>query len=263
MKAFKNTTKLNLQLENKDRNYVRNTIERIENNVKDHEEKIKKQLNSDKAVDQKIKEILNTLESFQDNGNPWLQLEKRGKYSMTRNELQRKPRSKKFELVIFGDSITKRIDQSFIARCEKSLALNYSVGGAKVRGVYEQMRTFRENHQEAAVTNVIIHVGKNHLPRHHPSDITTKISKLLLHATKEFPNTSIYFSAIRPKFNKTFFEMINHVNSEIFELCSYYHQLRFIQHHDFAVNHEINKELFWKDMIHTRYDFGNVLKFLF
>ena len=87
------------------------------------------------------------------------------------NELQRKkPRSKKFELVIFGDSITKRIDQSFIARCEKSLALNYAVGGAKVWGVYEQMWTFRENHQEAAVTNVIIHVGTNHLPRDHPSD---------------------------------------------------------------------------------------------
>ena len=137
------------------------------------------------------------------------------------------------------------------------------VGGTKVRGVHEQMRTFRENHQEAAVANVIIHVDTNHLSRDHPSDITTKISKLLLHATKEFPNTSIYFSAIRPKFNKTFFEMINHVNSEIFELCSYYHQLHFIQHHDFAVNHEINKELFWKDMIHTRYDFGNVLKFLF
>ena len=79
MKAFKNTTKLNLQLENKDRNYVRNTIERIENNVKDHEEKIKKQLNSDKAVDQKIKEILNTLESFQNNGNPWLTVGKKGK----------------------------------------------------------------------------------------------------------------------------------------------------------------------------------------
>ena len=45
--------------------------------------------------------------------------------------------------------------------------------------------------------------------------------------------------------------MINHVNSEIFELCSYYHQLRFIQHQDLAVNHEMSKELFWKDMIHT------------
>ena len=165
--------------------------------------------------------------------------------------MQRKqPRSKKFELVIFGDSITKRIDPSFIARCEKSLALNYSVGRAKVRGVYEQMRTFRENHQEAAVTNVIIHVGTNHIPRDHPSDITTK-SQLLLHTTKEFQNTSIYFSTILPKFNNTFFEMINQVNSEIFELCSYYHQLRFIQHQDSGANHEMNNKLFWKDMIHT------------
>ena len=117
--------------------------------------------------------------------------------------MQIKPRSKKFESVIFGDSITRRIDPSFIARCDKSLAFNYSVGGATVREVYEQMRIFRENHQQAAVTNVIIHIGINHLPREHPGDITTKISKLLLHVTKEFPKTSIYFSAILPKFKGT------------------------------------------------------------
>ena len=127
--------------------------------------------------------------------------------------------AKKFELVLFRDSITKRIDPSFIARCGKSLAWNCSVVGAKVGGVCEQMR--RENHQEAAVTNIIIHVPTNHIPRDYPS-------KLLLHATKEFPNTLIYFSAILPKFNNTFFEMINHVNSEISELRSYYHQLGFI-----------------------------------
>ena len=166
--------------------------------------------------------------------------------------MQRKqPRTKKFELVIFGDSITKRMDPSFIARCEKSLAFNYLVPGAKVRGVYEQMRTFRENHQEAAVTNIITYVGTNHLPRDHPRDKTTKISKLLLHATKEFPNTSIYFSVILPKFNNTIFEMTNHVNSEIFKLRSYYHELGFIQYQDFAENHKMNKEFFWKDMIHT------------
>ena len=246
MKAFKNTTKLNLQLESKDRNYVRNTIDRIENHVNDYEEKIKKQLNSDKEVDQKIKKMLNILESFQDIGKPWLTVGKKGKIlhdeETPANELQRKqPRSKKFELVMFGDSITKRIDPSFIARCDKSLGLNYSVGGAKVRGIYEQMRTFRENHQEDAVTNVIIHVGTNHLLRDHPSGITTKIISKYID----------YFSAILPKFSNTFFEMINHVNSEIFELYSYYHQLRFIQHQEFAVNHEMNKELFLKDMIHT------------
>ena len=101
------TKSVNLQLENQDHNYVRNTIERIENNLKEHEEKIKKQLSSDKAVDQKIKEILNTLESFQDNGgNPWLTFGKKGKIihdeETPANELQRKqPRSKKFELVTF------------------------------------------------------------------------------------------------------------------------------------------------------------------
>ena len=142
----------NLQHEKQDRSYVKNTIERIENNLKEHEEKIKKQLSSDKAVDQKIKEILNTLESFQDNGgNPWLTFGKKGKIihdeETPANELQRKqPSSKNFELVISGDSITKRINPSFIARCDKSLSLNCSVGGANVRGVYEQMRTFRENH---------------------------------------------------------------------------------------------------------------------
>ena len=73
-----------------------------------------------------------------------------------------------------------------------------------MRGVYEQMRTFRENDQEAAVTNVIIHAETNHLLRDHPSDITAKISKLLLHATKEFPNASIYFSATLPNLTQVF-----------------------------------------------------------
>ena len=115
------------------------------------------------------------------------------------NELQRKqPQSKKFELVIFGGSITKKLDPSFIARCDKSLALNYSVGGAKVQGVYKQLRTFRENHQEAAVTTIIIHASTNHLPSDHLSNSLV----------------------ILPKFNKTFFEIINHVKSEIFDLCS-------------------------------------------
>ena len=99
---------INLQLEKQERNYVRNTIERNENNPKEHEEKIKQQLNSGKAVNQKLKEILNTLESFQDNGNPWLTVGKKEKIIHDEetlvNELQvKQPRSKKFELVMFGD----------------------------------------------------------------------------------------------------------------------------------------------------------------
>ena len=50
------------------------------------------------------------------------------------NELQiKQPKSKKFELVILGASITKRINPSFTTRSNRSFALNYSVGGTKVR----------------------------------------------------------------------------------------------------------------------------------
>ena len=56
-------------------------------------------------MDQKIKETLNTLKPFQDNGNPWLTVGKRGKIihveETPANEFQRKQqRSKKFELII-------------------------------------------------------------------------------------------------------------------------------------------------------------------
>lgn len=37
---------------------MRNTIDRIQNDLKEHKDKIKEQLNSGKAVDQKLKEIL-------------------------------------------------------------------------------------------------------------------------------------------------------------------------------------------------------------
>ena len=163
------TKSVNLQLENQDHNYVRNTIERIENNLKEHEEKIKKQLNSDKAVDQKIKENFNTLESFQDNGNPWLTVGKKRKIIHDKetpaNELLRKqPRSKTFELVIFGDSIAKKIDPSFIARCYKSLALNCLVEGAEVRGVYEQMRTFSSRSCRTKCNNPSRHKSPSQRP---------------------------------------------------------------------------------------------------
>lgn len=50
----------------------------------------------------------------------------------------------------------------------------------------------------------------------------------LRHAAKEFPNTSIYFSAALSKFKKTLLEMINHMNSKIFEFSSFHHQLSLI-----------------------------------
>ena len=79
---------------------------------------------------------MNTLESFQDKGNLWFTVGEKEKIIHSKetpaNVLQRKqPQSRKFQLVIFGESITKRIHPSFIARCDKSLALNCSVGVAR------------------------------------------------------------------------------------------------------------------------------------
>ena len=52
------------------------------------------------------------------------------------NELQRKQRRREnFELVIFGETITKVTNPSLKARWDKLLALKYSVVGTKVRGV--------------------------------------------------------------------------------------------------------------------------------
>ena len=107
-----------------------------------------------------------------------------------------------------GIAIAKRIGPYFKARCDKSSALTYSVGGTKLQGVYKEMRTFRENDQQTAVTNIIIHFGTNHFPRDQPNNTTSKISKLLLHATKEFSNTSICFSVILLAFKNTFFYKI-------------------------------------------------------
>ena len=52
------------------------------------------------------------------------------------NELQiKQSRGKNVKLVIFGDSISKIKDPFFKARWDKSLAMNYSVVGTKVRRV--------------------------------------------------------------------------------------------------------------------------------
>ena len=66
-------------------------------------------------------------------------------------------------------------------------------------GVCEQMI------KKQTITNIIINIGLSHLLRDHHIDITAKISKLPLYATKELPN---YFSTIPPKINNTFFRWL-------------------------------------------------------
>ena len=60
------------------------------------------------------------------------------------NKNQEKAKSnKQFELVIFADSITT-IPENII-KCNKNKTLNYSLGGAKVKDIYNQKNNTKEN----------------------------------------------------------------------------------------------------------------------
>ena len=62
----------------------------------------------------------------------------------------------------------------------------------------------------------------------------------MIHTSKEFPNTSIYFSTILPKFGRSFNWITNYVNNEVFKLCLDNQKMEFIQHSNFTVNHDLN-----------------------
>ena len=97
----------------------------------------------------------------------------------------------------------------------------------------------KKDHGDSSLKSIIIHVGTNHLPRDNPVDMANKIWRLMIHTSKEFPNTLIYFSAILPKFNRSFNSMINCVNNEVFSLCLDNQKSEFIQHSNFEVNHDL------------------------
>ena len=77
-------------------------------------------------------------------------------------------------MIIFGDIITKNISPSAIVNCDEIQAVNYSTGGSKVRGVYDQLRAFKKDHGVTSVKLIIIHVETNDLLRDNPVDVANK-----------------------------------------------------------------------------------------
>ena len=96
---------------------------------------------------------------------------------------------------------------------------------------FEHIRAFKKDHGYASVKN-----------------LANKIFRLIIHTTKEFSNTSIYFSTILPKFGRSFNSLINYVNNEFLNLCLDNQKIGFIRHSNFAVNHH---DFFWRDKIQT------------
>ena len=69
---------------------------------------------------------------------------------MLNKTLEKVKSSKQFKLVIFADNITKRISENII-NYSKSKALSYSSGGAKVKGIYDQIKQYKAEHTDAQV----------------------------------------------------------------------------------------------------------------
>ena len=96
----------------------------------------------------------------------------------------------------------------------------------------------------------MIHAGVNHRPQDNPVYVANKICRLMVHTSEESPNTLIYFSAIFPNFGRSFNSMINYGNNEVFNFCLDNQKMKFIQYSNFAVNHNLNYDYFWKNKIH-------------
>ena len=98
-------------------------------------------------------------------------------------------------------------------------AINYSTGGSKARGTYEQLRGSKKNLADTSVKSMIIHVGINHLSSDNPMDVTSKICRLMFYGSKELLKTSIYFWVVLLTFGRSFNSKINYVNDEFFNFC--------------------------------------------
>ena len=142
-------------------------------------------MKSSEKTDSSVKELWEIVDNLADNRSPWFIISKNGKAQKPSEPTKKTTRKKseQFEMLIFGNSITKNM-----------------------------------RHQ--------------------------------VHTSKEFPNTSIYFSAILSKFDRNFNSMINYMKKEVFNLCLDNQKIEFIQHSNFAVNHDLNYDFFWKDKIH-------------
>ena len=70
---------------------------------------------------------------------------------MLNKTLEKVKSSKQFKLVIFADNITKSLIPENIVNCSKNKALIYSSGGAKVKGIYDQIKQYKAERTDAQV----------------------------------------------------------------------------------------------------------------
>ena len=73
------------------------------------------------------------------------------------------------------------------------------------------------------ITDVLIHVGSNNIPRDSTWDISDKLARLLCDTRKRFPMANIYFSSIIPKYDDSYITITDRVNNTIKLWCKSNH----------------------------------------
>lgn len=109
----------------------------------------------------------------------------------------------------------------------------------------QQIRVFKKNDGDTSVRELDYDSDSNMI-------FTGRIPRGCSHTSREFPNASVYFSAILLKLGRNFNSITNYVNNEFFNLRLGNQKVKLIQLGNSAVNHDLNYEFLRKDKIHTR-----------
>ena len=132
-----------------DNSIISNKIETIKEKIAKNQVKINEHIELEKKTELSVEELWKLVEGT-DTENKWYQVGKKGKvidlqeqsHDLRSEHLKQNQTSKKLELVIFGDSITKYIIPENICKCDPQQAVNLSKSGAKVKKIYKQLSIF-------------------------------------------------------------------------------------------------------------------------
>ena len=191
-------------------------IKDIENTIDNNKKILDDNINKGRDIERSLNELWEILEN-DENKQKWQHIPTQSQAidsSDHQNENSAVQENKEgeissFKLVIFGDSITKRIQVETIMKCDDDKICNLSKKGARVRDIYRQIEEFKAQHEQTKIENIVIHVGTNHIQRENPTDISRKICKVLKRVKFAFQDTKVYFSSIIPKYDSSFSNIIS------------------------------------------------------
>ena len=105
-------------------------------------------------------------------------------------------------------------------KCNEHEATNFSQSGAKVKDIYRQVESLRNNHKGSKVEKIVLQVGTNHNQREKLRDKSRKICNLPLKEKSDFKDAVVYFLSVLSKRGSVVFQNINYINKTVLNLCA-------------------------------------------